>query len=76
MLSCIPHLAGFPWRFSSIIFVIIFSVLAYTIIKFLIRKREIGNHNNDKGDSLEILKKRLAQGEITIEEFERLKGYL
>ena len=40
------------------------------------RNRRDGNSAADRSDSLEILKLRLAKGEITIEEYNTLKSIL
>jgi putative membrane protein len=46
------------------------------LIWTMFRSRRGGNSAADRSDSLEILKLRLAKGEITIEEYNTLKSIL
>jgi putative membrane protein len=46
------------------------------LIWTMLRNRREGNSAADRSDSLEILKLRLAKGEITIEEYNTLKSIL
>jgi putative membrane protein len=46
------------------------------LIWTMLRTRREGNSVADRSDSLEILKLRLAKGEITIEEYNTLKSIL
>jgi putative membrane protein len=46
------------------------------LIWTMLRNRREGNSAADRFDSLEILKLRLAKGEITIEEYNTLKSIL
>ena len=70
------NFVGHHWGFGVIIFLLIFGLLTYIAIRLVSGQKESRNHINDRNDSLEILKIRLAKGDISIEEFERLKGYL
>ncbi len=54
---------------------LILTILAVMVWKGL-RNRKEGNSAADRSDSLEILKLRLARGEITIEEYNNLKAIL
>ena len=55
---------------------IIILVLAVFIIYRFCRKPDMPHSGLDQRDSLEILKKRLASGEITPEEYSKLKSVL
>ena len=76
MWSCMSNFGGHPWGFGTIFFLIILGLLAYAVIRAVNGHKDTRNHLNDRNDSLEILKIRLARGEIDVEEFERLKSYL
>lgn len=76
MWNCMSDFGGPPWGFGSIIFLIMFGLLAYAVIRTVNGCKDPRNHVNDRNDSLEILKMRLARGDINIEEFELLKSYL
>lgn len=76
MWSCMSNFGGHPWGFGTIIFMIILGLLAYAVIRAVSGRKDTRNHFNDRNDSLEILKIRLARGEIDVAEFERLKSYL
>lgn len=67
---------GFPYGFGNIFFLIILGFVAYIVIRAINGRKNTRNNLSDRNDSLEILKVRLARGEISSEEFERLKGYL
>jgi len=51
-------------------------VLTVTLISKLFRKRPQNFTNDDRSDSLEILKMRFARGEIDKDEFQRMKQIL
>lgn len=76
MWSCMSNFGGHPWGFGTIVFLLVLGLLAYTVIRAANGCRDKRNHFSDRNDSLEILKIRLAKGEISSEEFERLKGHL
>lgn len=76
MWSCMSNFGGHPWGFGTIIFLLILGLLVYAVIRAVGGRKDTRNHISDRNDSLEILKIRLAKGEISIEEFERLKDYL
>ncbi|MDD5007456.1 MAG: SHOCT domain-containing protein [Syntrophorhabdaceae bacterium] len=60
---------GFGW-----IFMIIFWVLIILVVIYLVRL-VTGTGKQQQGETpIEILKKRYAKGEITKEEFEKMKG--
>ena len=69
----------FPWYgilgiiFQIVIIIGIIALITY-LVKQIIRNGKAGR--NDSGDPLLILKERLAKGEITEEEFEKMKRYL
>lgn len=68
------HMMGYGGN-GGIFMWIIFIVIAVVIIYFVInRSKTTGNLKNSIGESpTEILKKRYAKGEITKEEFDRLR---
>lgn len=68
------HMMGYG-GYGGIFMWIILIVIAVVIIYFVInRSKRTGNSKNSTGESpTEILKKRYAKGEITKEEFDRLK---
>ncbi|MBP7530156.1 MAG: SHOCT domain-containing protein [Syntrophorhabdaceae bacterium] len=61
---------GFGGMFMWIIFLILIVLLIYFIIQFQKRKGQTPTQNESH---LDILKKRYARGEITKEEYERMK---
>ena len=75
-MRCMFHFGAFPWGIGSILVAMLIAALVYAGIRSLCGRKDMRNHVNDRNDSLEILKKRLARGEISIEEFKRLKEYL
>ncbi len=67
------HLADFPHGMGlAMLFLAAVVFISYFIFQ---RFRQKGR-NADKRDSLEILKKRLATGEITLDEFNTIKQVL
>jgi putative membrane protein len=66
--------------FTWLIFFLVIGVVVYLVIRYrlVVTTRSTRNVlNGDTGESpLEILEKRLARGEITTEEFERIKKKL
>ncbi len=74
MWGCMYNFGFHPWGFGPWIFLLILGLLAYLLFNAIRGHKK--THCNEKNDSLEILKNRLARGEISIEEFERLKSYL
>jgi putative membrane protein len=63
---------GFGWLFMTI-----FWVLAIIGIIYLVRKIAACTKNEEQGETaFDILKKRYAKGEITKEEFDRIKDDL
>jgi len=76
MWSCMSNFGGHPWGLGTIIFLLILGFLVFAIIRAVSGRKDTRNHFSDRNDSLEILKIRLARGEIGIEEFDRLKSYL
>ncbi len=70
------HWWGGGWMGHSALWIILLAVGAALAIWCLFRKGRCGNPSADRLDSLEILKSRLARGEITIEEYNTLKGVL
>ncbi len=76
MWNCMTNFGSHSWGIGSIVFIVAVVLLTYALVKVTAGQKVNRNHVNDKNDSLEILKTRLARGEITTEEFERLKSYL
>ena len=61
---------GFGW-----VFTILFWVLIILGVVYLVKVIAAGSKSDGKGETaLDILNKRYARGEITKEEFERMKG--
>ena len=65
-----------PWRygmFGPIMTMAVAAVIIYFVARALFRTP---SGNRDSCDSLNILKRRLAEGEITVDEFNTLKKHL
>jgi len=56
--------------------ILLLVAVAAVAIWCLARRKQSGSPTADRLDSLEILKVRLARGEITIEEYNTLRGVL
>ncbi len=68
-----PGIMGWFGPFGMIIFWIVAVVVLIAIVRWIMGTgRGIGN-DGTKGNALDILKKRYAAGDITKEEFERMK---
>lgn len=76
MWSCMSNFGGHPWGIGTFIFLGILCVLVAAIVIAVVCRPDNRNHIKDRYDSMEILKVRLARGDISIEEFERLRTYL
>ena len=76
MWSCMSNFGGHPWGLGTIIFLLLLGLMGFAIIRAVSGRKDTRNHVNDRNDSLERVKIRLARGEISSEEFERLKSYL
>ncbi len=63
-------------HFSHEIWLVLLLLLAAVFISCFIIRRRTQSGNADRRDSLEILKKRLAAGEITIDEFNMIRQVL
>jgi len=64
---------GWMWHTAWIALLV---VIAGAVVWFLLGRSKEGTPNADKADSLEILKLRLARGEITTEDYDTLKSVL
>jgi len=64
---------GYGGMFMWILFLIILGVVVYFIVQNLKTKKDIGQTTESP---IEILKKRYAKGEITKEEFDKMKNEL
>ena len=64
---------GWGGGITNIIFVVFFVIIAIIIINRLLPQHK---KNSDATDSIEILKRRLASGEISLEEYEKLKKFI
>ena len=64
---------GYRGMFMGILFLILLGVVIYFIVQNVRSKNEIGQA---KESPLDILKKRYAKGEITKEDFDRMKNEL
>ena len=72
MYGCdIGSVMGWGNGMTHLIFMILIVSLAAVFISRIIPQQKI---NMDSADSLSILKKRLASGEISLEEYEKLKN--
>lgn len=56
-----------------ILFGLIFGISVILIIVFAIKNFYKGDRDNNEEEILDVLKKRLSKGEITYEEYEKLK---
>jgi len=67
------------WFIMGIIGLVILLLFGYSIYRFFEKRQQesdVSNYTLRKNRSLEILKERLARGEITEDEYERLKEKL
>lgn len=72
MYGCdIGSVMGWGSGMTNLIFMIIILCLAFAFIGRMFPQQK---KNMDYTDSMSILKKRLASGEITLEEYEKLKN--
>ncbi len=72
MYGCdIGSVMGWGNGMTHLIFMILIVSLAAVFISRIIPQQK---NNMDSADSLSILKKRLASGEISLEEYEKLKN--
>lgn len=69
-----PWLGG--WMMGHSLWGILLLAGLGALIWTMLRNRREGNSAADRSDSLEILKLRLAKGEITIDEYNTLKSIL
>ncbi|WP_022660093.1 SHOCT domain-containing protein [Desulfovibrio desulfuricans] len=77
MWSCSsPHFMGMFGGIWMWLCLTLFIAVVYFIVKAFTGKETPGNNIKDRYDSLEILKVRLAKGEISIDEFNALKNAL
>ena len=76
MFSCMSNFGGHPWGFGTIVFLAIIIFLVAFVTRVFTLRPDTRHHIQDRVDSLEILKVRLAKGDISMEEFERLRSYL
>lgn len=60
------------WWMEIGLLILVAALVVYVAIGLINRKK----CNFDRRDSLEILKRRLASGEITLEEYEKIKSVL
>ena len=91
LVSCCPYSTGQPgdwggWggmmgygpggMFMGIIVLVIVIVVAYLVIRALSKERLASGFREKQDSPLDILKKRYAKGEISKEDFDRLKEEL
>jgi putative membrane protein len=67
---------GFGGGFGMLACLLFLLLLVYLTVKVFGSKASTSNHAADRKDSLEILKIRLAKGEISTDEFNTLKNVL
>lgn len=66
-------MGGFGWLFMVFFWIVVF-VLIFYFIKVLTQRRTGSEpHRNSRESADEILKKRYARGEISLEEYEQMK---
>lgn len=74
MYNCdIGGIMGWGGGLTNIIFAVLLITVAIIIINRLLPQHK---KNADASDSMEILKRRLASGEISLEEYEKLKKFI
>lgn len=71
-----PYATGWGSWFPMVFWLLILGGIALLALKGLSGKTRNGNQDADRNDSLEILKKRLARGEINVDEYNTLKSVL
>jgi putative membrane protein len=71
-----PGTGSFFGHFGGIIGLLIFVVVIALIYKLFKSSSKGANATSDKHDSFAILKSRFARGEISLEEYQRLKEIL
>lgn len=72
----IPYASGWGGWFPMLLWLLILGAIAFLAFKALCGKTKEGNQAADRSDSLEILKTRLARGEINVDEYNSLKSVL
>lgn len=73
MAGCaFAELFGWHGWSGTFLFLVLLSIAVYGVIRLL----GPGKGHADRRDSLEILKRRLAAGEISLEEFKTLRQHL
>lgn len=68
--------AGGGWMVGHSLTSLVLLVILGLIVWSLFRTRRTDCSRSDREDSLEILKTRLAKGELSIEEYQKLKSML
>jgi len=68
------HMMGYGWYGGGLMWVILI-IVAVVVIYFVLNRSKHGGTlgNPDRESPMDILKKRYAKGEITKEEFDKLK---
>jgi len=72
----IPFASGWGGWFPMLLWLLILGAIAFLALKALGGNPKDGNQDADRNDSLEILKTRLARGEINVDEYNTLKSVL
>lgn len=68
------HMGGLGYGFGlGFIFQILFWIIVIWLVISLVRYHKDGGQDRKEDGAMEILKKRYAKGEITKEEFEKMK---
>lgn len=60
------------WQIELVCMVLVVGLVLYVAHRLMHRKK----YDSDRRDSLEILKQRLASGEISLEEYEKIRKVL
>ena len=67
---------GLVWLRQLVVLGVLFAILALVAWGAVALFRGTGSHRQSPEDPEQILKVRLARGEIDTEEYERLRGYI
>lgn len=71
-----PYASGWSGGFPMVFWLLALGGIAFLAFKVFCGKPRNGNQDADKNDSLEILKVRLARGDINMDEYNTLKSVL
>lgn len=72
----VSYASGWGGWFPMLFWLLVLGGIAFLAFKALSGKPRNGNQDADKNDSLEILKLRLARGDINMDEYNTLRSVL